>query len=150
MAAKKKKPAGRPTRYRMEYARLVFWMARSGMTNEEIAKELGVAERTFYNWQEKHPKLLQALKDGREEPDRLVEQSLYQRALGYEYVEIDITVDEDGEKVKTMHRQRAPDVTACIFWLKNRMPDKWRDKQHIEGDLNLNGPLVIQRNDKGS
>jgi hypothetical protein len=141
----KKKKDGRPTQYRVAYERMAFWMARCGLTNKQIADEFEVAERTLYNWTEKHPKFLQALKQGREEPDRQVEQSLFQRAIGYEYVETDITVDADGTKTTTKHKQKAPDVTAQIFWLKNRKPDDWRDKHEIEGKLDI--PLVIQRGD---
>jgi hypothetical protein len=139
------KKNGRPTTYRAEYARLGFWMAQAGKTNEEIAAELGVAESTFYCWLKKHPKFTEALKAGREEPDRLVEQSLFQRAIGYDYEEVKI-ITGDNPRTETTMKQKAPDVVAQIFWLKNRRPDRWRDKQ--EHSHTINGPLVIQRSDK--
>jgi transposase-like protein len=143
------KKNGRPTTYRAGYARLAFWMARAGMTNEQMAEELGIATSTLYKWKDKYPEFSEAIKKSRKEPDRQVEQSLFQRALGYDYEESKVVV-EDG-KPKRVERTKKfvpPDVVACIFWLKNRKPDRWRDKQQFEHTIN--GPLVIQRgNDKG-
>ena len=58
--------------------------------------------------------------------DYQVENALLKRALGYQYDEITY---EDGEKIKRVTKQVAPDTTAQIFWLKNRRPSKWKDKQ---------------------
>ena len=140
------KGAGRPTRYRVEFERLGHWMARSGLTNSEIAAELNVAESTLYNWMQRHPRFLEALKEGREEPDRQVEQSLFDRAIGYEYTETKI-VKEAGKitRVERTTKFQNPDTTACIFWLKNRRPDRWRDHQAVQHELK--GPLIIQRTD---
>jgi hypothetical protein len=75
-----------------------------------------------------------------------VEQSLFRRALGYEFEEAKvIAVDGKVQRIEKTKKQMAPDVVACIFWLKNRLPDKWRDKHEIEGKLDI--PLVIQRGD---
>ena len=138
---------GRPTQYKKEFAPLAFWMSKAGQTDSEIAEHFGVAPSTICAWKKKFPEFRKALKDGHQCPDRQVEQALFDRAIGYEYEEVDVIVDEDGEtKTKTMTRQKAPDVTAQIFWLKNRLPDKWRDKHEFEGKID--GPLVIQRNAK--
>ena len=79
-----------------------------------------------------YPEFRQALKVSKDQADDRVERSLYERATGYERDEIDIRV-VNGEIVKTPIRKfYPPDTTAAIFWLKNRKPAQWRDKQDIE------------------
>jgi transposase len=83
--------------------------ARDGLTDEQIAKNIGIGERTLYEWKEKYPQISQSLKKGKEVVDYEVENALLSSAL-------------EGN------------TTAQIFWLKNRRPDKWRDKQKEETD----------------
>jgi len=65
------------------------------------------------------------------------------RALGYEYEETKVMVDADGKKrVERIKKQVQPDVTAQIFWLKNRRPDRWRDKQELETTENTKTVIV--------
>lgn len=70
-----------------------------------------------------------ALKKGKEVVDRQVENALLKRALGYKYTETR-TKTENGEITETItiEKEVIPDVTAQIFWLKNRKPEAWRDK----------------------
>ena len=98
--------------------------ARDGLTDKQIAHNMGIGTRTLYNWKKAYLPIMQALKAGKEVVDYQVENSLLKRALGYEYDEEKFV---DGEVV-TIKRQVQPDTTAIIFWLKNRRPDKWRDK----------------------
>lgn len=105
--------------------------AREGLTDEQIAKNIGIATSTFYNWEKKSIEFLEALKKGKEVVDFEVENALLKRALGYEYVEETYEYDILTKKVK---KYVAPDTTAQIFWLKNRKPNKWRDK--VIGDEN--------------
>lgn len=99
--------------------------AREGLTDEQMAKNIGIATSTFYNWEKKSIEFLEALKRGKEVVDFEVENALLKRALGYEYEE---ETYENGVLTKKVKKQVAPDTTAQIFWLKNRKPDKWRDK----------------------
>ncbi len=106
--------------------------ARDGLTDEQIAHNMGIAYSTLKNWKDKHMAILAALKKGKEVVDRQVENALLQRALGYEYTETTREyVPELGEMhvTKKVTKQVAPDTTAQIFWLKNRKPQEWRDKQ---------------------
>lgn len=136
----------RPTKYKASYVQLVLWMSRAGRTDDEIAAELGIDVSTLYRWKTKYPEFCEAIKEGRQEPDYQVEQSLFRRAVGYEYEEAKvIAVDGKVQRIEKTKKQMASDVVACIFWLKNRLPDKWRDKHEIEGKLDI--PLVIQRGD---
>lgn len=119
---------------------LIEGWARDGLTDEQIAKNLGISIKTFYEYKKNHLQFLQALKKGKEVVDYEVENALLKRALGYEYDEITY---ENGEEVKRVTKQVAPDTTAQIFWLKNRKPDKWRDKQVIESNntVEVKNPL---------
>jgi transposase len=104
-------------------------LAREGLTNIEIAKRMGVSRATLINWRRKYPEMLAALKEGKDVIDAQVESALLRRALGYEYEETEISIAEDGKKkrVKKVKKSLAPDVTAQIFWLKNRQKEKWRE-----------------------
>ena len=108
---------------------LIEGWARDGLTDEDIAKQLNIGIRTLYEYKIKYPQFSQALKKGKEIVDYEVENALLKRALGYEYDEITY---ECGEEVKRVRKQVAPDTTAQIFWLKNRKPEQWREKQVIE------------------
>lgn len=107
--------------------------ARDGLTDEQIAHNIGIAVGTLYDWKNRFPEFSEALKKGKEVVDIQVENALLKRALGYEYEETKVMVDADGKKrVERIKKQVQPDVTAQIFWLKNRRPDRWRDKQELE------------------
>ena len=115
--------------------------ARDGLTDEQIASNVGVCRDTLIQWKKKYTDISDTLKKGKEVVDIQVENALLKRALGYEYEEVKEEY-ECGELAKTTRtkKQIAPDVTAQIFWLKNRRPDKWRDKQDIKVDGNINNP----------
>lgn len=105
--------------------------ARDGLTEEQIANNIGISVKTLYNWKEKELPILQAIKKGKEVVDFEVENALLKRAKGYEYTE---ETYEDGILKKKVTKQVAPDSTALIFWLKNRQPKKWRDKVELTSD----------------
>lgn len=115
--------------------------ARDGLTDEQIAENMGIAPSTFYEWRNKYPEISESLKKGKEVVDTMVENALLKRALGYRYDEITqerTKNPETGEELlvttKVMTKEVQPDTTAQIFWLKNRKPKTWRDKpEHTEG-----------------
>lgn len=114
--------------------RIEAW-AREGLTEEQIAAQMGISVRTLGNWKNDHVPILQALKRGKAPVDAKVENALLRRALGYQYeeiTEVPVMDPETGktrmEVVKRVTKHVAPDTVAQIYWLKNRMPDKWRDK----------------------
>lgn len=109
---------------------LIEGWARDGLTDEQIASNMGVSRSTLNSWKDRYPDILDALKKGKEIVDRQVENALLKRALGYEYEEIKEKYEfgELSERTVTK-KQVAPDTTAQIFWLKNRKPKDWRDKQ---------------------
>lgn len=105
--------------------------ARDGLTDEQIAENIGIRRETLYDWCKRHPNISNALKKGKEVVDRQVENALLKRALGYEYTEVTKEyIPEVGKMIvtKEVSKQVVPDTTAQIFWLKNRKPEDWRDK----------------------
>ncbi len=112
--------------------RLEAW-ARDGLTDEQIAHNMGIRRETLIDWKKKHPNIYHALKRGKEVVDIEVENALLKRALGYAYVESKTEVNPNGTtKTTTIIKEVIPDVAAQIIWLKNRRPDKWREKQPEE------------------
>lgn len=83
--------------------------ARDGLTDEQIAHNMGITAKTLYVWKNEYSDICEALKKGKEVVDYQVENALLNKALG-------------------------GDTTAQIFWLKNRRPDKWRDKPETVGE----------------
>ena len=98
--------------------------ARDGLTDEQIANNIGVARETIYRWKNAHPEFEKILRRSKAVVDIQVENALLKRALGYDTTEQ--FTDADGNK-KEVKKQIPPDVTAQIFWLKNRKPQEWRD-----------------------
>lgn len=116
--------------------------ARDGLTDEQIAHNIGIAERTFTDWKDRFPAIPAALKKGKAPVDIQVENALLKRALGYDWEETttEIIENPDGSKrkhVKKTTRHVMADTLAQIFWLKNRRPDKWRDKPAVEDTTTL-------------
>ena len=109
--------------------------ARDGLTDEQIAYNVGISRSTLNSWKDKYSNISDTLKRGKEVIDRQVENALLKRALGYEYTETTREYIPELDAMKTtkkVTKQVAPDTTAQIFWLKNRKPDKWRDKREVE------------------
>ncbi len=126
---------GRPTKFNTRMCPQVRKLALLGATNEQIADFLEISTRTLHEWMQNHPLFVSALKKGREKADGAVAKSLYRRALGYKHKAVKIFADpkSGAEKIVEYTEQFAPDTTACIFWLKNRRPDLWRDRVEHTG-----------------
>ena len=105
-------PGGQPTSYQSEYNEQARKLCLLGYTDKQLADFFGVCEATINNWKLAHPQFLESIKAGKETADCNVVQSLYHKAL-------------DG------------DTTAALFWLKNRQPKHWRDKQEIKQEKSL-------------
>ena len=112
--------------------------ARNGLTDEQIAENMGISCSTLYDWKNKYSDISESLKRGKEVVDVLVENALFKRALGYEYKEV---TKEDGVTTKVVTKHMPPDTTAQIFWLKNRRPDLWRDRKNIDMNAKVNNPF---------
>lgn len=114
--------------------RLEGW-ARDGATDAEIARNMGICIRTFYKWKKAYPPIAEALKRGAETTGKHVEQALLKRALGYDHEEItrelsidSVTGEQKVKSIKIVTKHVMPNISAQLFWLKNRQPENWRDK----------------------
>lgn len=142
--------AGKYEYYRTKEGLLLLecW-ARDGLTDEQIAKNIGIQRPTLYDWKKKYSDISDALKKGKEIVDYEVENALLKRALGYDYTEekIDIESTPGGmvksRKITQTIKQVAPDVGAIALWLKNRRPDKWRDRP-VDNESTGNLPELIE------
>lgn len=97
---------GRPTKDKEEYNEMAKSLSLLGATDEQMAGVFDTSVATLNNWKNQYPEFLEALKEGKAQADSKVAESLYNKAL-------------------------SGDTTACIFWLKNRQPDVWRDKKEV-------------------
>lgn len=125
--------------------RIEGW-ARDGLTEDQIAKNMGISIRSLTDWKIKYPAILASLKKGKAPVDQEVENALLKRALGYQYEETITEIEEvptgrtddngrpimkQQKHIKKVMKTALPDTTAQIFWLKNRKPSRWRDKQDM-------------------
>jgi hypothetical protein len=109
-----------------------------------MARVIGVHPDTIFEWQNKYSEFSEALKEGKAPADSRVEAALYKRAVGYKYTEKkDIHLPDGNKRIETTKKEVAPDVTAQIFWLKNRLPDEWRDKSNLEHSGPGGAPIPI-------
>ncbi|WP_434556940.1 helix-turn-helix domain-containing protein [Streptococcus uberis] len=108
---------------------LIEGWARDGLTEEQIANNIGISRSTLNEWKKKFSDISDTLKQSKEIADRQVENALHKTALGFYYEEDMVTNQGDVVRVKKYSK---PNTTAQIFWLKNRKPADWRDKQEIE------------------
>ena len=118
--------------------------ARDGLTDVQIAHNLGISRSTLYKWKREYPEFAEAVKRGKEVVDREVENALFRRAVGYSYPEEKVFLGPGGKPVIVQTtKYYPPDPTAMIFWLKNRKPAEWRDKRDIEVSGGLNFAISL-------
>lgn len=138
---------GRPTKYEPRYNKQAQKLCILGATDEDLAEFFEVNERTINEWKEKYKRFSQSIKKGKVLADINVADSLYKRAIGFSFKEVtfekidgkvnlEVTKDEiittDAYRKKIVTKEMAPDVTAQIFWLKNRSKKNWRDKFEVD------------------
>lgn len=158
---KSKKKVGRHTKYKPIFAKEAEKLCQEkGYTDKNLAVHFKVSEATINNWKHEFLEFLESLKKGKDDFDsRVVEQSLLKRAVGYSYVETTRELDGGYEGdvegdadiavqtlvvTKKVNKHMAPDVTAQIFWLKNRRPQRWSDVKEVEHRIEEVGkPLTI-------
>lgn len=161
---------------------LLSGWARAGLTDEQIAHNIGISRSTLNEWKKRYPDISDTLKRGKEVVDRIIENAMIKNATGYDYEEVtyvtvemgreehdelvDAKLDEFDEQYpdasreerlsfiasipktkevvsKRVTKHKSPETLAQIFWLKNRMPDQWRDKQEINHSGGLESKLDL-------
>jgi len=125
-------PAGRPSKYKPMYCRQARELCLLGATDKELATFFCVDEKTVNTWKIMHPQFLQSLKEGKDEADGRVRKSLFQRAIGYSHADVHISNFKGLIKITPIMKHYPPDPTSCIFWLKNRQPEQWRDQTNVK------------------
>jgi hypothetical protein len=141
------KKSGRYDTFKKEYCDLARNYCLLGAIDDDLAKFFDVCVATIQNWKLKHPEFVEAIREGKEVADAKVAESLFNRACGYEHPDTHFSVVSDGqgcgshvEGTETVKRY-PPDSTACIFWLKNRRPDRWTDKKDIEAKVDMHNSV---------
>lgn len=143
----KKNPAekmkrGRKSEYRTEYADHALKLCLLGATDKELAEFFSVSEQTVNKWKKDYPEFLESLKKGKHIADANVASRLYNRAIGYDCKATKFAASEGKiTDFKEYIEHYPPDTTAAIFWLKNRQPEKWRDKKEVDANVNLGDEL---------
>lgn len=135
---------GRPTKYDEKYDLQAYKLCLLGATDKDLADFFDVSESTINLWKLEHPSFSESLKQGKYEADAEVAHKLYKRATGYSQPDI-ITASYEGKitDIQEVTKHFPPDTTAAIFWLKNRQPKNWRDKQEIEHAGEGGGPISV-------
>lgn len=138
---------GRPTSFKAEFVEQAKKLCALGATDKELADFFSVSLSTLNLWKIKHAEFSESLQRGKEVADRRVVEALYSRAMGYSHEDTDIRVVDGAIMETPLIKHYPPDTTAAIFWLKNRRPDEWRDKQEIEhsGQIALTDRILAAR-----
>tara|TARA_R110000822_G_C15322095_1_gene493809 strand:+ start:1864 stop:2382 length:519 start_codon:yes stop_codon:yes gene_type:complete len=127
-----KRAAHRPSGLTEKLVAAAFVMAELGATDMDLARAFDVDISTIYAWKAKDRDFSDALKVGKATADDKVERALYQKAVGYSLPLTKVFCHEGVISTHQMVEHFPPDTTACIFWLKNRRSDEWREKREVE------------------
>lgn len=124
---------------------LIQGWARDGLTDEEIARKMGINRQTLYKWMNKYGDISDSIKSNKEVADRAVEQALFRKATGYKIKEVTrerrinpLTREPEMVVIKEIEKEVPPETAAQVFWLKNRKPTEWRDKREVENTAPVN------------
>lgn len=124
---------GRPTDYRPEFASQAEKLCRKfGAVDTDLAEYFEVSVRTIHRWKHDHEDFCHALKSKRFADER-VERALYERAIGYSHPEDKIFNNNGEEMIVETTKHYPPDTGACVVWLANRNPERWKkDPESIQ------------------
>ena len=126
---------GAPAIYDPEkHPRMAARACRAGFIDQELAELFGVSLSAIDKWKQKHPEFRTALQNGKCHADLEVTEALYHRATGYSHEAVKIFNTEEGPVYAPYTEHYPPDTGAATFWLKNRQPEKWRDRVEVTGD----------------
>ena len=131
-------PFGKPTKesikskFRPDMIQRAYRLSLLGLTNEELAIAFGVSTQRLEGWMRNKAQFARAIDLGRMEADSKVAASMYKAACGYKYKEDHVAVSHGQVHVTQVEKTALPNMTAAIFWLKNRQPTKWADVWKME------------------
>jgi hypothetical protein len=141
--SKAKHPGGRPSAFKPEYVDLVYKYCLLRATDRELARLFKVTEKTINYWKNTYPEFCQALNNGKHVADAEISQALYKRAMGYERKSVELRVVNNKVVKKNSVKYYPPDIKSIVFWLKNRQPKKWREKNEWKQGLDERAVEVI-------
>lgn len=147
--------AGRPNKYETHVKPKLFLVecwARDGLSDEQIAKNLGIATSSYCQYKKIYSEFSEALSRGKEIVDYEVENALLKRALGFEYTEEKVEISKRGKKITQTVKMVVPDTTAASIWLYNRSTQKWKakpqeDTEEIEDLSGIRGEVFGNEKD---
>ena len=126
---KNKSSAGQPTKYKDVYNSIALNLCKLGGQDKDLADSFDVHLDTINNWKIQHPAFFESIKDGKDYYDSgLIENALKKKALGYEFTEVKEEEGTQGLKTTKTVKHYAPDTGAIALYLKNRNPNRWKDK----------------------
>lgn len=137
---KRKSNAGAKSKYDDALPEIAEGYARRGLSDADIAKNLGISLDAYYRYQKQFPEFYEAIRRGKRPANIIVENALYKRCIGFEFDEpsTETYVDEKGKKhvkKKVTTKYIIPDINAIRFWLINREPDLWKTiREELESD----------------
>lgn len=162
---------GRPSTYNAElHVPMAKSLYRIGLTDIEVAEEFGVSVNTILKWANQYADFKRARKEGKAHPDSQVVAALFKKAVGYEYTEElkelkapKYPVDKETGKImrprgrppkpklvttRITVKQSPPDTLAMIYWLKNRMPELYKDRHQVEINGGGVATILVPTNDQ--
>lgn len=124
---KDKRPVGRPTKFSEPIAERILELSRLGMTDVQIASDIGIALSTLYLWKANHASFSEAVAQSKDVANELVKAALFRAAMGYVHPSVKVFYDSKLGKIVThnMPKYYPPNVRAAQFWLRNRDPKNW-------------------------
>lgn len=145
-------------KYSEELTKKICEHLKEGATITSTCAAMGINRKTFYDWINKKSNFCNTIKKAMAIPDKKVENALYKSAImGHRYKEKEFKAVAVGEKIKmipakTITKIIPPNVTAQIFYLKNRQPDEWKDRHDLDvsGNVNIKVVTAVPRSKKGN
>lgn len=134
----------RPTKMTDKIQSKIELLAKRGFTDVEISQLCDITQQTLNNWKKKHAAFFESLIDWKSQADEKVERALYERACGFEHPEEKVFCNNGEIVTHQTTKKYPPETGAAALWLKNRQPDKWREKI----DHDVKGSLTIELIDK--
>jgi hypothetical protein len=125
-------PGGRPTKYRRDFAERTHNLCLLGLTDDELAFHFNVSRQHFDKWKRRFPELGDAIVRGRERADGRVAAALYKRACGYD---VERTRQAKDGSIVTFTEHIPADFNAISLFLRNRQPNRWRDRIEVSHDI---------------
>lgn len=133
----------RPKKYNETFPIKAQKLAAKGLHDYQIAKRLGISEETYFSYKREFSEFSESIKRGREDAIQKVENSLFKRANGFDYTEVTEEYEKEVKiKTKKIKKKVLPDPTSMIFFLKNKAPENWKDRQDISLPDNIGVTII--------